>query len=207
MQSINSVNWPDNSSYRGESVGSYPNGKGLFTTASGRVYEGLWSYGFSFGLFRVWLESYLEIHNPYKNFIEKKVDEINFFQESVFSKLRTSSPVFKLKSGFLLAKQVHASSKHLVSEYYEYLQSDAVAHSNDTEFGAREYSCGGKFPSLKSIKEKIVPLAMEITPLRELNIAIEKLESDIERVRSFLLSSPNFDEKEKEIISQFLYKD
>ena len=199
MESIISITWPDNSTYKGGGIGSYPHGKGLYTTRAGLAYEGIWYYGFSFGLFKIWLEYYLEYTNPYQEYLKTKLNEIQLFQKT-FSLIGTREPIYIVKSTFLLAKQLQVSSRILLSNFHEYLVHDAVEHSNQSRFSDRLYSCGGRFPSLQLVSEKIISLSGNISPCRELIGEIEKLEIDIEKFKSFFITTRNYDSEEKNML-------
>ena len=185
------LKWGDGSCYSGDGVGETPNGKGLYVTASGEAFEGIWLNGFSFGSFKSWMEE--ELNNDKYNFITvfhayfKSVDW--FINESIgpVNRLNPALDVsFDVAMNFTYANRLRGHGEVLLNDFLSFVGNDFIEYSNSIYAGNRVYTCGGNYPFPCNFKDNLTEFMTSIEPIRKFLVCFSYLDSTIKSLEEFM---------------------
>ena len=181
MSGSTSLSWHDGSFFRGNLKNNVPEGKGTYASPQGKVYEGLWLNGFSYGLYRSWLEEVLQSDN-YKFLLLHKLYlkmSDSFFDGAIAKLTRHDSPI-DLSLTYTYGLRLIAFGEEILGDLRDLLCDDFAKFSQSNDAGDRAYSCGGRYPLPSDFMSKISELALSIENCNTLRIEILKIRSALD---------------------------
>jgi hypothetical protein len=189
MSKLISHHWHDGSFFQGKLENNIPEGKGLYVSQKGRTYEGLWSNGFSYGLYRNWLEEELN-SDDYKFllFYESYIEMSNSFYDGVIAKLTRYDSPTDIVMTYTYAERLISFGDQILDDLRELLCDNFAAFSQSDGAGDRAYSCGGRFSLPNDFSDKILEIALSIKPFNSLQGEISKTRSAIEVYKKLIES-------------------
>lgn len=181
MAENTSLSWHDGSFFRGNLEKNVPEGKGIYANPHGKIYEGLWLSGFSYGLYRSWLEEELQSDN-YKFLILHKLYiemSVSFFDGAIAKLTRHDSPIDLLLT-YTYGLRLIRFGDEILDDLRDLLCNEFAKFSQSNDAGDRAYSCGGRFPLPSDFIDKISEVALSIEPFKTIRYEMLKIRSALD---------------------------
>lgn len=188
------INWSDGAYYAGDGLDGIPDGKGIYVTADGQTFEGIWSSGFSYGVYRSWLEinltrdnfNLISIFDAYFESVEV------FIKESMMNNYRYSRnfySILDLTTNYSAANRLKSHGNALLDDFVLLICNHFPDYSNNSFSGQRVYTCGGRYSIPADFRYKAKDLILTIDPIRNFKICFLHLDAAIDSLGAFMKSS------------------